>query len=115
DAGLERDEALAGLEGLEVQAFMQALETAGRAGLDVVDQGQQAEMIFIQAAEYVQWPYQLLQASRHAPQQLVMIFLAVPVPLGCQFLQADQQIAQRAAATLDLPQAVAQLLVHVAR
>ena len=94
---------------------MQALEAARRAFVQVIEQGDHAEVGVIDPGQHVQRPYQLLQAPRHAMQHFVPETVAILAAQRLAFLQADQQVAQRAAARLHLAQAVLQLLLQVAR
>ena len=94
---------------------MQALEAARRALVQVVEQGDHAEVGVVDAGQHVQRTYQLLQASGDTVQHFVPETVAILAAQRLAFLQADQQVAQRATARLHLAQAVLQLLLQVAR
>ncbi len=93
---------------------MQAAEAAGGAFLQVFEQGDQGEVLAVQARQDIQRSHQLLQAPGDAVQQLVLERLAVPVPEFGHLRQADQHVAHRAAAGFHLADAVGQLLLEVA-
>ncbi|MNE38460.1 hypothetical protein D3C80_1323580 [compost metagenome] len=94
---------------------MQAAEAARRTLLQVVEHGDEGEMLVVDARQYVERAHQLLQPAGDAVQQFVGSALAVLEAVAREVGNADQQVAQRAAAGFQLAQAVRQLLPQVAQ